>query len=50
MQKNKYIKGTLISERKFRELLRYFCEDETALKTSKYTGLNRNTVNRVFGH
>lgn len=48
MQKNKYIKGTHISERKFREILRYFCEDETATKTSKYTKINRNTINRIF--
>ena len=47
--KNKYCYGTHISERKFRELLKYFCEDETASKTSKYTGLNRNSVNRIYG-
>lgn len=28
--------------------MKYFCGDETATKTSKYTGINRNTVNRVF--
>ncbi len=48
MQKNKYIKGTHINERKFREILMYFCEDETATKTSKYTKINRNTINRIF--
>ncbi len=48
MQKNKYMKGTHILERKFREILKYFCEDETASKTAKYSGINRNTVNRIF--
>lgn len=48
MLKNKYIKGTHISERKFRDILKYFSEDETASKTAKYTGINRNTINRVF--
>ena len=47
--KNKYCYGTHISERKFREILKYFCADETASKTSKYTRLNRNTVNRMYG-
>ena len=46
--KNKYCYGTHISERKFRELLKYFCADETASKTAKYTGINRNTINRIF--
>lgn len=48
MQKNKYMKGTHIKERKFREILMYFSEDETATKTSKYTKINRNTINRIF--
>ncbi len=46
--KNKYIKKARISESKFRELLMYFSEDETASKTAKYTRVNRNTVNRIF--
>ena len=47
--KNKYGYRLRITERKFREILKYFCEDETATKTSKYTGVNRNTVNRIYG-
>jgi len=46
---NKYIKHTHVSERKFKELLKYFAADETAQKCAKYTGLNRNTVNRIYG-
>jgi transposase-like protein len=26
----------------------YFCEDETATTTSKYTGVKRNTINKLF--
>ena len=46
--KNRYVKMTHISERKFRELLRYFCADIPALTAADLTGLNRNTVNRFY--
>ena len=46
--KNKYISRSHISERKFRKLLMYFSEDETASKTSKYTGISRNSVNKIY--
>jgi len=46
--KNKYLNRAHISERKFREILRYFAEDETASKTSKYSGVSRNSVNKLF--
>jgi len=46
--KNKYINGTHITERKFREILRYFSEDETATKTARYTHVSRKTANRLF--
>ena len=46
--KNKYINRAHITTRKFREILMYFCEDETASKTAKYSKINRNTVNRIF--
>jgi DNA-binding protein Fis len=26
----------------------FYCEDETATKTAKYTGVNRNTINKLF--
>ena len=47
--KNKYGHRLRITEKKFREILKYSCEDETATKTSKYTGVNGNTVNRIYG-
>ena len=47
--KNKYVTNSHLSERKFRELLRLFCADVTALSAASLTGLNRNTVNRYYG-
>lgn len=47
--KNKYVTKSHLSERKFRELLRLFCADVTALAAAELTGLNRNTVNRYYG-
>lgn len=46
--KNKYLNRARISERKFRDILMYFCEDETATKTARYSKVNRNTVNRLY--
>ena len=46
--KNRYVKMTHISERKFRELLRCFCADVSATSAADLTGLNRNTVNRFY--
>jgi len=46
--RNKYLNKAHISERKFREILKYFAEDETATKASKYSRVNRNTVNRLY--
>ena len=48
INKNKYLKRARISERHFRSLLREFSRDSTASETSLRTGLNRNTVNRLF--
>lgn len=45
---NKYIKHSHISEKKFREILKYFCLDETANKTSIYTKISRNTINKIY--
>ena len=47
--KNKYVKNSHLSERKFRELPRLFCADVTALSAASLTGLNRNTVNHYYG-
>ena len=46
--KNKYIIRSRISEAKFREVLKLFILDIDASKTAKISGLNRNTVNRIF--
>ena len=46
---NKYLIGTHVSERKFRQILRHFSGDDTATKTAEYSGMNRNTVNRIYG-
>lgn len=46
--KNKYVNRSKISEAKFRELVRFFSLDLTALQIAELTGLNRNTVNRYL--
>ena len=40
--------GLQIGERKFREILKYFCEEEIATETSEYVNVNRNTVKRIY--
>lgn len=46
--KNRYSKRSRISERKFREIVRYFATDLTALQTAELSGINRNTINRIY--
>jgi transposase-like protein len=46
--KNKYINRTHISEGKFREILRYFCTDQTAAETAEFSGISRNTINNLY--
>ena len=46
--KNRYQIRSRITTAKFRRILFFFCEDQTASKTAKYTGINRNTVNKVY--
>ncbi len=46
--KNRYSKGSHLSERKIREVVRCFAADLTALQTAQLTGLNRNTINRIY--
>lgn len=48
-RRNRYCKFSKLSEAKIREVVRYFCADLTALQTAKLSGLNRNTVNRLYG-
>ena len=47
--KNKYIKRSHISEKKFREFLHYFCMDLTANQIAYLSHLNVNTINRLIG-
>lgn len=47
-KKNKYYNRSRISEKKFREILKYFCFDETASKAAIYTSINRNTINKIY--
>lgn len=44
--KNKYINCSKISEKKFREIIRFFALDLDASQIANITELNRNTVNR----
>lgn len=46
--KNKYIKRSHISEKKFRELLKCFCLDITASDSAILVGLSRKTVNIIY--
>ena len=46
--RNKYVNRAKISEAKFRELVRFFSIDLTAIQITELTGLNRNTVNRYL--
>ena len=46
--KNKYAKRVRISEAKIREIVRYVAADLTALQAAALSGLNRNTVNRLY--
>ena len=42
--KNKYLNHSKISERKFREILKYFMENLTVSKIARLACLNRNTM------
>ena len=43
-----YKKGSHISERKYREILRYFSADINATTTSKLSNVNRKTINKIY--
>ena len=45
---NKYMKRSHISEKKFREIIKYFCMDFTASTTAKLSGISRVTINKIF--
>jgi len=46
--KNKYARRSRISERKFRELIKYFALDLDAIRIAELASLNRNSVNRYL--
>jgi transposase len=46
--RNKYINRAHITEGQFRQILRYFTEDETAAKTATYTNISRNSINKIY--
>ena len=46
--KNKYIKQTHISERKFRELLKLCSLDLAATQTAQIVGINVRTIQRIY--
>ncbi|GHU55231.1 DDE transposase [Clostridia bacterium] len=46
--KNKYIYHSKISEAKFRQIVRHFALDLTALQTAELVGLHRNTVTALY--
>lgn len=47
-QQNRYYRRSRISEKRFRQLVRYFAMDLTASKTTELTSLTRKTVNTIF--
>lgn len=46
--KNKYVKSSHISERKFREIVKYFSEDLNATQISNLTNISRPTINKYL--
>ena len=47
--KNRYICRSHLPESTFRLIIKAFSNDLNALETANWTGVNRNTVNRLFG-
>ncbi len=47
-QLNRYYRRSRISEKKFREIIKYFALDLTANRTAVLTGLTHKTVNQVY--
>jgi transposase len=45
---NKYFYHSHISEKKFREIIRYFAMDLEASKIAELTGVSRNSVNKIL--
>ena len=45
---NRYANRSMISEHKFRQIIRYFAVDLDASQITKLVALNRNSVNRYL--
>ena len=45
---NRYFKGSHISERKFRQIIKYFSMDITASQTAQLTQVSRQTTNKLY--
>ena len=48
IMKNRYFARSHISEKKFREIIRYFSVDLTAVQIAQLTKLNLNTIHRIL--
>jgi transposase-like protein len=46
--KNRYYRGSKLSEKKFLEILKYFCLDLTAKMTSELSNVNKNTTDKIY--
>ena len=46
--KNRYIVRSRISQKKFREILKYFAEDIEATKIANLTGISRISINKIL--
>ena len=46
--KNKYIIRSRISQKKFREILKYFAQDIEATKIANLTGISRISINKIL--
>ena len=46
--KNKYIVRSRISQKKFREILKYFTEDIEATKIANLPGISRISINKIL--
>jgi transposase len=46
--KNRYFVFSRIFEAKFRAIVSYFSVDYTALQDAELSGVNRNTINKIY--
>ena len=48
--RNKYFIRSRLSEKKFREIIKLFSADLTAQQISLFSGVSRNSVNKILKH